>query len=120
MKFNFITLEVALQLADTLGPTLNALKSKNKDLADQAKRALQSTALNLAEGSRAQGGNKLRHFHIAAGSLEEALTALRLANSFGEIDPTTIPRIEPVVERLRQLLWRLTHPSSPTVPKPSE
>ncbi len=111
LRCKFVALEVALELAEILGPVLIALRLRNRELADQAKRALQSVALNLAEGSRAQGGNRGRSFWVAAGSLEELLTALRLATTFGEIDdPDRLARAEPVAERLRSLVWGLTHP----------
>jgi four helix bundle protein len=111
LKSKFVALEVSLELTEILGPTLITLKRRNKDLADQAKRALQSVALNLAEGSRSQGGNRTRAFWIAAGNLEELLTALRVAVNFGEIDESTTAQAGPLLERLRGLVWGLTHPS---------
>lgn len=109
-KFGFAALEVTLELAETLAPSLKVVKSKNKNLADQMQRAIESIALNLGEGSRSQGMNRERFFWIASGSLEELVAALRLAKAFGALEETVLTRLEPVVDRLRGLLWGLTHP----------
>lgn len=110
MQCRFRALEVAIALAELVGPWLVALKSKNKDLADQGKRATQSVALNLAEGSRSLGGNRGRAFGVASGSLEELVATLRIAVAFGELEEAMVTRAEPLVDELRRLLWGLTHP----------
>jgi hypothetical protein len=93
LECKFVALEVSLELAEVLGPTL------------------MSVALNLAEGSRSQGGNRRRAFWIASGSLEELLAALRVAMTFGEIEIETAAKAEPLIDRLRGLMWGRTHPA---------
>lgn len=105
-----VAIEVTIELAKVLAPTLAELKTKNRDLADQAKRALTSVALNLAEGERSLGGNRRKHFGIAAGSRSELATALRMANALGELSDTELARAWPLLDRLGGLVWGLTHP----------
>ena len=109
-KGKLVAVEVAIELATVLGPTLAKLKAKNRELAEQAKTALQSVVLNLAEGSRSQGGNRGRHFGIAAGSHEELRYALRLALAFGELGERDVAPARPIDDRLGGLVWGLTHP----------
>lgn len=112
-RFSFVALEVALQLVEILAPALKVLKAKNKNMADQMQRALESVVLNLAEGSRSQDGNRARFFWIASGSLEEVVAALRLVVALDSLDAAILRQAEPVLDRLRSLVWGLTHPRPP-------
>ena len=109
MTTKLIALEVALELAEALGPGLDGLKSKNKNLADQAKRALASVALNLAEGNEHHDGNRGRHFRQARASVRELAAALRLARAFRDLSAAEVDRIWPLVDRLGALTYRLLH-----------
>lgn len=50
----------------------------SSSLRDQAVRAAQSVALNIAEGRRQSGNARINHYRIAAGSAAEACAALDL------------------------------------------
>ena len=109
-KSKLVALEVAIELAQVLKPALDALKAKNHELWDQAKRAIQSVVLNLAEGGHSKGGNKGKHYAIAAGSHEELRAALRTALAFGELTERDLAAAESIDDRLGGLVWGLTHP----------
>ncbi len=109
-KGRLVATEVAIELAKMLAPMLVELKAKNRDLADQAKRAITSVALNLAEGERSLGGNRRKHFWIASGSRNELEIALRMANALGELSDEQLARPWPLLDRLGGLVWGLTHP----------
>ena len=65
---NFITYQKALAATRQLVGCLAAIKRKDRDLERQLRRAMQSVALNLAEGSRRRGQDRVHLFRIAAGS----------------------------------------------------
>jgi len=79
----FDALQIALQLAAALRGSLEAIRRHDRSLADQARRATSSVALNLSEGNRRTGRDRLHCFRIAAGSLDEARTSLDLALAWG-------------------------------------
>jgi four helix bundle protein len=56
----------------------------NLDLRDQAVRAADSVALNLAEGAGRGGRDKAYHYRVAYASAGEAVVALRLLTACGE------------------------------------
>ena len=109
-KGRLVATEVAIELAKVLGPLLVELKAKDRELADQAKRAITSVALNLAEGERSLGGNRRKHFWIASGSRNELEVALRLAHALGELSDAQLALVWPLLDRLGALVWGLTHP----------
>ena len=104
----FDALEVSLHLATTLRAPLDQLRSHDKDLADQARRAITSVALNISEGRERSGRDRLPLFRIASGSLSEARTALRIAQAWGYLDQTPIDSAYMLIDRLAAMLWRLT------------
>ena len=76
----FETLEAALELIALVRKPLEALRSRDPDLHRQIRTAASSLALNLAEGNRRAGKDRLQHFRIAAGSADEARTGLSTAH----------------------------------------
>jgi len=64
-------------------PLVEKVRSKDRDLASQLQRALNSIALNVAEGFGCQAGNARLRFQSALGSLYEAQAALRVASAWG-------------------------------------
>ena len=104
----FDALEVSLHLVTALRAPLVRLRSHDRDLADQARRATTSVALNLSEGRLRSGKDRLHLFRIAAGSLAEARTALRIAEAWGYLDPAAMEQAKLLIDRLAAMLWRLT------------
>jgi four helix bundle protein len=106
---SFIALEVSMRLAAALALPLARIAASDAKLADQLRRATQSVALNLAEGSGRDGKDRRRFFRNAHGSLLEVRTALRLAALWGYVDADRAEEAEKLADRLAALLWRLTH-----------
>jgi len=103
----FITYDVTVQLITSLRPIIPAIAQRNRDLADQLRRAASSVLLNLGEGRKYQNGNRLKHFEIAQGSANEVKAALDAAMSWGWLEPSA--ELLTLLDRVLALLWRLTH-----------
>jgi four helix bundle protein len=69
---------IAMQVAILLLSKLDKVPARYRDLADQARRAVTSTPLNIAEGSGRIGKDRAHHFRIAHGSAQETTVALQL------------------------------------------
>jgi four helix bundle protein len=82
MGYRFEAYEVALELVAALRPVLVQLGRRDRDLADQMRRAAASVVLNLAEGARRTGRDRLHFYRIAAGSAAEVRAALAVARAW--------------------------------------
>jgi len=105
---DFIAYQIALEAARRLGPSLTAVRRRDRELERQMRRATQSVVLNLSEGDRRRGQDRLHLFRIAAGSAAEVRAALDLAEAWGYLSNG---QAEPARDQLDQLLavcWRLT------------
>ena len=106
----FQTYDVALDMVRALRPLLVALERHDRDLARQARRAATSVPLNLAEGNRRKGGNRLQLFRIAAGSADEVRAALQVARAWGYVAEEQTEVALALLDRVLRMLWGLTHP----------
>ncbi len=105
----FQAFDLVLEAIRHLVRPLATISQHDPDLARQLRRAAASVALNLQEGRRRQGRDRLHLWRVAAGSAEEVVAALRVAEAFGYVAPDAI---EPVLERCDRVLaisWALTH-----------
>ena len=75
----FHVYEVAKELARACRPLIERIERRDRSLADQARRAAQSVMLNVREGNRRAGRDRLHSFRIAAGSADEVVGALDVA-----------------------------------------
>jgi four helix bundle protein len=107
MGYRFEAYEVALELAAALRPVLDQLARRDRDLADQMRRAGSSVALNLAEGARRTGRDRLHFYRIAAGSAAEVRAALAVAQAWGSL--AAVSEVDVLLDRVLAMLWRLTH-----------
>jgi four helix bundle protein len=108
----FAALEVSYLVIKAVRPLVQLVARENRDLADQIVRAATSTSLNLAEGQRSQGGNRMKHYAIAHGSANETKAGLKLAVALGFIDEVSAVETLGLLDRQLALLWRLTNPST--------
>jgi four helix bundle protein len=106
----FDALEVSLQLVAALRAPLEKFRSHDPKLADEARRALTSVALNTGEGRERIGRDRLHCFRIAAGSLSEVRTALRIAVAWGYLAPWTLRDPQHLADRLAAMRWKLARP----------
>ena len=100
--------EVSLAWASALGPALAKVAKGDADLARQLRRAVASVPLNLAEGSLRAGKDRMHHYRIAAGSAEEAMSALALGVAWGHIEVADFAVAEAFADRIRAMMWGLT------------
>jgi four helix bundle protein len=105
----FHVLEAALEVIDQLAAVQPKLRAKRKSLADEAGRAAESIALNVSEGRQRAGLDKPDLYRRAAGSADELTTALRIARAARVITAEEHAAIEVPLDRVRAMLWRLTH-----------
>ena len=100
---------MSLDLIRHLKPLVEPLRLRDPALHKQIRNAASSAVLNIAEGNRRLGRDRLQHFRIAAGSAAEVHAALRVAMAWGDLQPTaTRPAFEHL-DRVLGMLWRLTH-----------
>jgi four helix bundle protein len=105
----FEVLEVSLDLVRSLRRPVERLRSRDRCLCDQVRRAASSVPMNIAEGNRRLGGDRLHHFRIAAGSAEELRTALRMALAWGDLAEDDLAEALRLLDRIQAMTWRLTH-----------
>ena len=104
----FDAFEVSLQTIHALRGPLARLARQDPDLGSQVKRAASSVCLNLSEGNKRTGKDKIHHFRIASGSAAEVRAALRVAEAFGYLEPETLAPSLQLLDRVLAMLWRLT------------
>src|SRR5437867_2663940 len=105
----FDALEVAIQLCATLRSPLDKLKQHDPDLAEQARSAMNGVPLQLAEGRRRTGKDRLNRYRIADGSADELHTALRVAMASGYLTEADLRPSLILLDREKAMCWRLTH-----------
>jgi len=103
----FYALDVAIRAIEVLRPVVARIRQCDRDLGEQLRRALSSAALNVAEGNRSEGGNRLSRFSTAAGSNSEARAALRVAVAWGYVEVSDIQPGDALLDRLGGLLHGL-------------
>ena len=81
----FIATELALKFVAAIRPIVEATMPRDKHLAVQMRRASNSSALNTAEGSRSRGKNRNARYSDAAGSLQESIAVIEVAEASGFI-----------------------------------
>ena len=100
---------MSLTVLDLLPPLERKIRQSRKSLADQIVRAAESVPLNLSEGRERAGLDKPDLYRRAAGSAGELTTALRIARSRGWITHADYDAVDAVLDRVRAILFRLTH-----------
>ena len=79
----------------------------HRDLVDQLTRAIESAALNLAEGAGRAGRDKAFHYNVAYGSAGEAATAIRLLAAYDALPDGRAARLLARIDQVRAVCWRL-------------
>lgn len=107
---HFEALQLALELARTLGPLLAKVQQHDRDLVAQLRRAAASVPSCLSEGSQRAGKDRLQLYRIAAGSAAEVKVQLELAVAWGYLDAGVAASAIALADRMVAISWRLTHP----------
>ena len=105
---NFIAYQLALEAADALRPLLAAIARHDRDLERQMRRAMSSVVLNIPEGNRRSGSDRLQHFRIASGSAAEAQAGVDLSRIWGYVSAEQAASAASRLDRLGAVLYRLT------------
>ncbi len=105
----FHALEVALELVAVLHPIVAKIASHDAGLAKQLRNALSSMPLNVSEGNRRLGRDRIHLWSMAAGSADEVRTCLGIALAWGYVDEATLKEPLELLDRELAMLWRLTH-----------
>lgn len=71
-------------------------------------RTRRASPLNLAEGRRRHGKDRIHLWRVAAGSADEVVAGLRVAEAFGYVKPATGAEALALCDRVLAMLWRLT------------
>lgn len=106
---SFDAFDVALELIRSLREPVATLTERDPALAQQLKRAAASVPLNLSEGRRRNGRDRLHLWRVAAGSADEIVASLRVAEAWGHLDAASIAPVLALCDRVLAMLWRLTH-----------
>ena len=97
---------VVLEVVREVRPILEELDHKDPDLARQMRRAVSSSALNVAEGMGSRGKNREARYHTALGSMRETLSCIEVGIALGyvrEVDDALRDRIDRVLATLHKL-----------------
>lgn len=103
----FDALEMSLIVLERLVPVEARIRQRSRSLASQIADASESVVLNLGEGRSRSGGDRRRHYEIAAGSAGEVTVALRAALAKRYITAAERERVEEPLDRVRAMLFRL-------------
>lgn len=106
----FIAHEIAIQLIVAVRPIVEAVRPRDKNLADQLLRAATAAAANTAEGGRRVGGDRLHSFRIASGEASEVKSWARIAAALGYVPESALADPLALEDRLQAVLWRLRTP----------
>ncbi|MBI6545734.1 MAG: four helix bundle protein [Cyanobacteria bacterium NC_groundwater_1444_Ag_S-0.65um_54_12] len=98
---------LATQAASRLLAKLVKVPAVYRDLADQARRAVASVPLNIAEATGRVGKDRSHHFRIAYGSAQEATVAIQLLASVGVLSGTDEVKFVALLDRVKAMTWRL-------------
>ena len=69
-----------------------------------------SVPANLAEGEGRCGQDRLYHWRVAYGSAKELAVHLTLLADAGAIDRQGAERVLALLDEVRAMVWRMTHP----------
>jgi four helix bundle protein len=101
---------IAQEFIVAVRPLVEAIELRDRNLADQLRRAATSAALNVAEGNRRDGRDRAARFRIASGECAEAVAALHIAVAWAYVADDAIADALGFADRLCAVLWRLRHP----------
>ena len=100
---------VSLEIIRSVRKPLERIRRHDAALAKQLRDAVNSIGLNVSEGERRTGGDRLYHYRVAAGSAKEAQRNLLQAEAWGHVSAEEIEAPLRHLDRELGLLWGLTH-----------
>ena len=100
--------KVSLQFIRSLRIPLQKLRRRNPKLFEQLRDAGASGHLNLSEGRRRMGRDRTQLWRISAGSADEAMNALMVAEALGDLNSSDVKEALEYGDRFLAIMWRLT------------
>ena len=103
--------DVVLVMAGDAAGIADRIEQKDRDLARQMRRAMQSVALNVAEGMGSLAGHKRQRYSTALGSAREVLACVQVAQAMRYVEPPhpgVLDRMNHVIATLARLVYRRT------------
>ncbi len=104
----FDCLDASYELLEQLRRPLAEIRKADSKLHSQLRTAAASISLNIAEGRGRVGKDRTHHWRIAHGSAEEVRAILRVAEALGDLEAGTCSRANAILDRVLQMLWRMT------------
>ena len=105
----FIAFNRSVSLISALVPIAGVLRSHDRDLEKQLRKAASSIALNLGEGRKRTGRDRLHFWRIASGSAEETRVCLLVAVAWGYLEEDKVSDALALLDEILAMCWRLTH-----------
>ena len=98
----------ACEIVCEMPAVLELVRSHDKKLANQMKRACQSVLLNIAEGRGNKEGNAKLRFATACGSAKEVRAALTIAREWGYIPANKALHLDARLDQVCAITWCLS------------
>jgi len=105
---SFHAFDLSLSLISALVPLVARIERCDRDLGRQLRKAASSVSLNLGEGRRRTGRDRLHLWRVADGSAEETRVCLHVAAAWGYIELTEAQPALDLVDQLLAICWTLT------------
>jgi len=105
----FHAFNLSLSLIRALVPLVAGIERHDRGLGKQLRSAASSVALNLGEGRKRSGGDRLHLWRIASGSAEECRVCLHVAAAWGHLPEGELSEALELLDQLLAICWRLTH-----------
>jgi four helix bundle protein len=101
-------LEVSIEMVTVARPAIERIDVADADLGRQLRRALNSIALNVAEGVNRHGRDRKQHLRIAHGSAGEVTAGFRLATIWGYVAERDLADTLALLDRVNAMLFKMT------------
>ena len=105
----FDAFNISLDVVRSVRSVITMIKTEDPDLARQLKKAVTSVPLNLNEGRRRTGRDRLYLWRVAAGSADEARACLLVAEAWGYVRKESCERIVARYDHVVGSLWKLVN-----------
>ncbi len=87
-----------------------SVRAPYRALAEQVITAAASVPANVVEGEGRHGNDRVYHFRVAYASAKELAVHLTLLVDVGAVDRRVAERVLSLLDEVRAMLWRMTHP----------